>query len=36
MSRSERSAKYNRLMMIEDELGAKAIYKGIKAFTFKK
>jgi enolase len=30
--RSERVAKYNRLMEIEDELGAKAVYAGIGAF----
>ena len=32
MSRSERIAKYNRLIAIENELGNKAIYKGIKTF----
>jgi len=31
--RSERIAKYNRLLEIEAELGAKAIYAGIKAFA---
>ena len=31
ISRSERIAKYNRLMMIEDELGKSAIYRGIDA-----
>jgi enolase len=31
--RSERIAKYNRLLEIEAELGAKAIYSGIKAFA---
>jgi enolase len=36
MSRSERIAKYNRLMEIEDELGKKAIYPGVSTFTFKK
>ncbi len=30
--RSERVAKYNRLLKIEDELGKKAIYMGKKAF----
>ncbi len=30
--RSERTAKYNRLLRIEDELGVKAIYAGMKAF----
>ncbi|MEZ5444286.1 MAG: phosphopyruvate hydratase [Gammaproteobacteria bacterium] len=32
MSRSDRVAKYNRLLAIEDELGSKAIYPGRKAF----
>ncbi|MEF9984834.1 MAG: phosphopyruvate hydratase [Malacoplasma sp.] len=32
MSRSERIAKYNRLIEIENELGLKAIYKGIYSF----
>jgi enolase len=32
LSRSDRVAKYNRLMKIEDELGAKAIYAGRSAF----
>ncbi|MDD8024946.1 MAG: phosphopyruvate hydratase [Acidobacteriota bacterium] len=31
--RSERVAKYNRLMEIEDELGPKASYAGLKAFA---
>ncbi len=31
-SRSERVAKYNQLLRIEEKLGAKAVYKGIKAF----
>ena len=31
--RSERVAKYNRLLEIEDELGAKASYAGTKAFA---
>jgi len=32
-SRSERVAKYNRLLRIEEELGAAASYPGIKAFS---
>jgi len=32
LSRSDRVAKYNRLMKIEDQLGDRAIYPGIKAF----
>lgn len=32
-SRGERVAKYNRLLRIEDELGASAVYPGIKAFN---
>ena len=32
MSRSERIAKYNRLLQIEEELEEDAIYKGCKAF----
>lgn len=32
MSRSERIAKYNRLIEIENDLGEKATYPGIKAF----
>ncbi|MCC6715809.1 MAG: phosphopyruvate hydratase [Gammaproteobacteria bacterium] len=32
MSRSDRVAKYNRLLAIEDALGRKAIYPGRKAF----
>ena len=31
-SRSERVAKYNQLLRIEEELGASAIYHGMKAF----
>jgi len=31
--RSERTAKYNRLLSIEDELGKKASFAGIKAFA---
>jgi enolase len=30
--RSERTAKYNRLLKIEEELGKKAVYAGTKAF----
>ena len=33
LSRSERLAKYNQLLRIEEELGAKAIYPGRKAFA---
>lgn len=32
VSRSERIAKYNRLLRIEQELGDEAVYPGIKAF----
>ncbi len=32
MSRSERIAKYNRLMRIAEELGAKAMYPGARVF----
>ena len=32
MSRSERVAKYNKLLRIEEELGDKASYPGLKAF----
>ncbi len=32
VSRSERIAKYNQLLRIEEELGTAAVYKGIKAF----
>lgn len=35
-SRSERVAKYNQLLRIEEELGASAVYPGIKAFNIKK
>ena len=34
LSRSERVAKYNRLMEIEAQLGNKADYKGLKALIF--
>lgn len=33
LSRSERIAKYNRLLRIEEELGAQAVFLGKKAFT---
>ncbi|MGB1111408.1 MAG: phosphopyruvate hydratase, partial [Gammaproteobacteria bacterium] len=32
LSRSDRVAKYNRLIRIEEELGDAAIYAGAKAF----
>ena len=32
LSRSDRVAKYNRLMRIEDELGAQAVWAGLAAF----
>jgi len=32
VSRSERIAKYNQLMRIEEELGTAAVYKGMKTF----
>jgi enolase len=32
LSRSERIAKYNRLLRIEEELGASAVFKGKDAF----
>ena len=35
-SRSERVAKYNRLLRIEEELGGAAVYAGIKAFNVKR
>ncbi len=35
-SRSERVAKYNQLLRIEEELGASAVYPGKKAFNIKK
>ncbi|MBO4452516.1 MAG: phosphopyruvate hydratase, partial [Clostridia bacterium] len=35
-SRSERVAKYNRLLRIEDELGDAAVYAGFKAFNVKR
>jgi enolase len=33
MSRSERTAKYNRLLRIEEELGERAIYAGRAPYT---
>ena len=35
-SRSERVAKYNQLLRIEEELGESAVYAGMKAFKHKK
>ena len=35
-SRSERVAKYNQLLRIEEELGESAVYPGIKAFNIEK
>lgn len=35
-SRTERVAKYNQLLRIEEELGSAAIYPGIKAFNVKR
>jgi enolase len=35
-SRSERVAKYNQLLRIEEELGEAARYPGMKAFNVKK
>jgi len=35
-SRSERVAKYNQLLRIEEELGANAVYPGMKAFHVKR
>ena len=32
VSRSERIAKYNQLLRIEEELGTSAVYKGFKTF----
>lgn len=34
-SRSERVAKYNQLLRLEEELGESAVYPGIKAFKIK-
>jgi enolase len=33
LCRSDRVAKYNRLLRIEEELGAKAVYRGIQEFS---
>ena len=35
-SRSERVAKYNQLLRIEEELGASSVYPGMGAFNIKK
>ena len=35
-SRSERVAKYNQLLRIEEELGENAVYPGMKAFNLKR
>ncbi len=35
-SRSDRTAKYNQLLRIEESLGAKAVYPGMDAFKFKR
>ena len=35
-SRTERVAKYNQLLRIEDELGAAAVYPGMQAFNVKR
>lgn len=35
-SRTDRVAKYNQLLRIEEELGSHAVYPGIKAFNIKK
>ncbi|MBT6509118.1 MAG: phosphopyruvate hydratase, partial [Rhodospirillaceae bacterium] len=34
LSRSDRTAKYNRLLRIEEELGEAALYPGLGAFGF--
>ncbi|MCG5052087.1 MAG: phosphopyruvate hydratase [Myxococcales bacterium] len=36
LARSDRTAKYNRLLKIEQELGATAIYPGVSAFRAKR
>jgi enolase len=33
LCRSDRVAKYNRLLRIEQELGSKAIYRGVAEFS---
>ena len=35
-ARGERTAKYNQLLRIEEELGDAAVYPGIKAFNIKR
>jgi enolase len=35
-SRTDRIAKYNQLLRIEEELGANAVYPGLSAFARKK
>lgn len=35
LSRSDRVAKYNQLLRIEEQLGTRAVYPGIKAFRFR-
>ena len=35
-SRSERVAKYNQLLRIEEELGESAVYPGIQAFNIRR
>ncbi|MFC2729989.1 MAG: phosphopyruvate hydratase, partial [Centipeda sp. (in: firmicutes)] len=35
-SRSERVAKYNQLLRIEEQLGGSAVYPGKRAFGFTK
>jgi enolase len=35
-SRTDRVAKYNQLLRIEEELGASAVYPGLSAFTISK
>ncbi len=35
-SRSERVAKYNQLLRIEEELGTSAVYPGFSAFNIKR
>ena len=35
-SRTDRMAKYNQLLRIEEELGEEAVYLGVKAFANRK
>ena len=35
-SRTDRMAKYNQLLRIEEELGDEAVYLGVKAFANRK